>query len=388
MAGGYRIAIELIRRWSSRTDLTFHIYTTKDGQKMIKRYITQNKKIVYDLIWSPTFLTKLCLNHALISIVLYIFLFLYGSIEALISDKKESTVLVYSVTPFLPDLIPGLLMKLRTRSIKWFVAHAMFAPNPLTRGFGIPKRLRIPSLRDMGFYLNEKLTYPLFKKFADFISETNDLDRKRCIREGFSPERVLVIKGGVDIKLSQTIPEPKEKKYDAVFIGRLHPQKGLLELIDIWRFVCEKRSDAGLVIIGNGPLEKDIEIKIRKHGLEKNIILFGFKDGIEKIRIFKNSKIVLHPAIYDSGGMAACEAMACGLPGVSFDLPALKTYYPKGMLKTPCFDLKAFAENIQRLLEDQELYGKLQKEALELAREWDWDRRATYLLDKVIEASK
>jgi len=388
MTGGYRIAIELIRRWSSRTDLTFHIYTTKDGQKMIKRYITQNKKIVYDLIWSPTFLTKLCLNHALISIVVYIFLFLYGSIDALISDKKESTVLVYSVTPFLPDLIPGLLMKLRTRSTKWFVAHAMFAPNPLKGGFGIPRKHRIPSLRDVGFYLNEKSTYPLLKKYADLISETNELDRKRCIMEGFTPSRVLVIQGGVDTKLSRTIPEPKQKEFDAVFVGRLHPQKGLLELIDIWRSVCERRSNAKLAIIGNGPLEKDIKAKIKKYGLENNVVLFGFKDGTEKIKIFKNSKIVLHPAVYDSGGMAACEAMACGLPGVSFDLPALKTYYPKGMLKAPCFDLKAFAGNILMLLEDQELYGKLQKEALELACEWDWDRRATYLFDKVIEASK
>ena len=45
--------------------------------------------------------------------------------------------------------------------------------------------------------------------------------------------------------------------------------------------------------------------------------------------------MVVHPAIFDSGGMAAAEAMAWGLPGVSFDLPALKTYYPQGMIKNP-----------------------------------------------------
>jgi glycosyltransferase involved in cell wall biosynthesis len=77
--------------------------------------------------------------------------------------------------------------------------------------------------------------------------------------------------------------------------------------------------------------------------------------------------------------------MACGLPGVSFDLPALKTYYPKGMLKAPCFDLKTFAGNILMLLEDKESYGALQEEALELASMWDWDRRATNLLDRVID---
>lgn len=88
----------------------------------------------------------------------------------------------------------------------------------------------------------------------------------------------------------------------------------------------------------------------------------------------------MHPAIYDSGGMAACEAMACGLPGVSFDLPALKTYYPKGMIKTPCYDLKAFAENILKLLADEKLYKRTAKDALEWAKEWDWDKKAEDLL--------
>jgi len=66
---------------------------------------------------------------------------------------------------------------------------------------------------------------------------------------------------------------------------------------------------------------------------------------------------------------------------VRFDLPALRTYYPKGMLKTPCYDLKAFAENILKLLNDAELYEKTAKDALNWAKEWDWDRRAEELLD-------
>ena len=123
-------------------------------------------------------------------------------------------------------------------------------------------------------------------------------------------------------------------------------------------------------------LEEEFEEKISKYGLENNIAFFGFKDGVEKLKIFKDSKVVVHPAIYDSGGMAACEAMACGLPGVSFDLPALKTYYPKGMLKTPCYDLKRLRRNILKLLNDEKLYERTAKDALEWAKEWDWDKRA------------
>ena len=108
-----------------------------------------------------------------------------------------------------------------------------------------------------------------------------------------------------------------------------------------------------------------------------------FKDGLEKLKIFKDSKVVLHPAIYDSGGMASCEAMACGLPGVSFDLPALKTYYPKGMLKTPCYDLEAFAKNIFKLLNDETLYRRTAEDALDWAKEWDWGKKSEALLSIV-----
>ena len=148
------------------------------------------------------------------------------------------------------------------------------------------------------------------------------------------------------------------------------------------------KPNAKLAMIGEGYLEEEIKKKIKALNLENNITLYGFTDGSEKIKIFKSAKIVLHPAIYDSGGMAPCEAMACGLPGVSFDLPALRTYYPKGMLKTPCFDLKGFAENILKLLNDQDLYMKLSKEAIELAKEWDWDKRAKELLDAIISLIK
>jgi len=65
--------------------------------------------------------------------------------------------------------------------------------------------------------------------------------------------------------------------------------------------------------------------------------------------------------------MAAAEAMAWGLPGVSFDLEALKTYYPKGMVKTPCFANNKFAQNIIDLLTNQKTYRQYSQEARQLS---------------------
>ena len=78
--------------------------------------------------------------------------------------------------------------------------------------------------------------------------------------------------------------------------------------------------------------------------------------------------------------MAAAEAMVCGLPGVSFDLPALRIYYPKGMLKAR--DEDDFAEKIIELLSNSLLYNKLSYEAQTWAKSWDWRLVAEQLLKK------
>ena len=94
-----------------------------------------------------------------------------------------------------------------------------------------------------------------------------------------------------------------------------------------------------------------------------------------KSRIIKAARAVVHPAIYDSGGMAPAEALACGLPGVAFDLPALGTYYPKGFLKAPQGGFPAFAAHLERLLSDEALYRRMSTEARAASEEWDGDLR-------------
>jgi glycosyltransferase involved in cell wall biosynthesis len=287
---------------------------------------------------------------------------------------------IYSGSDFWPDAIPAFVMKMRFKNAKWVAGFYLFASSPFS---GETPYKGNAVLKGLIYYLSQVPIYYLVRKYADMVWVTSEPDRWKFIDDRLSQSKVIAVRGGVDVKTPATIPEPRNKKFEAVFIGRFHPQKGVLELIDIWKIACAKKNDAKLAMIGVGELESAVIHKIKRCGLEQNIVLFGFKDGIEKLRIFKDSRIVVHPATYDSGGMAACEAMACGLPGVSFDLPALKTYYPKGMLKTPCYDLEAFAENIFKLLNDETLYRKTAKDALDWAKEWDWDQRAEELLKEL-----
>ena len=369
LSGGDRIFIECAKRWAEKGH-DIQLITCEEGYKMCQRYGLRN--VNYFIVSSPRYRLPLYL--------LYILRVIRGIILAWRMSHFRNIV-VYSSSDFWPDSIPAWILKMRFRKVKWVAGFYLFTHNPFSGDSPYKGRF---VLKGLFYCLSQMPVYCLVRRYADMVFVTNELDRWRFIDDKrLTPDKVVAVRGGVDVKTPAFIPELEGKEFDAVFLGRFHPQKGVLELIDIWEYVCKRKKDAKLAMIGVGELESEVKAKIKKYGLENNIVFFGFKDGVEKLKIFKDSKVVVHPAVYDSGGMAACEAMACGLPGVSFDLPALKTYYPKGMLKTPCFDLKVFAENIYTLLENEDFYQKLKREALELAKEWDWEKKSEELLKSI-----
>jgi glycosyltransferase involved in cell wall biosynthesis len=310
---------------------------------------------------------------------------LKAGVESLTKFEQElkDVDVVYSTSDFYPDFYPAYLMKRRNPKITWIAGYYLFAPLPWAKVTPYSGRQR---LRGLIYWLMQRPSYYLINKYADKVFVTSEPDVKYFVNARRSRENVIVVQGGVDVTASEEWlsqraevggQRSEEKKYEACFIGRFHYQKGVLLLIDIWKKVCERKPDAKLAMIGNGPLEEEARAKIKALGLDNNIELLGFMDGEKKFDVFKQSKIMVHPATYDSGGMAAAEGMAWRLPGVSFDLEALKTYYPQGMVKILCFDEQQFADTILRLLNEPAFYEEQASLAHELVLNvWDWDKRA------------
>jgi glycosyltransferase involved in cell wall biosynthesis len=377
MSGGSRIFIECAKRWLDK-GINIDIFTPDVGEEFCKH---NGLNRAHYVTWASSRFSRLGRFSTLGIIALYIIGLFEGCLIILGESQQANKTVVYSSSDFWADSIPGLVAKLRNRNSKWIAGFYLFAPNPFSGGSAYKGSRK---LKGLIYCLSQRPTYWLIRKYADMVWVTNELDRWRFIDgRRLIADKVIAIKGGVDAKTPLLVSEPREKRFDAIFIGRLVPEKGVLELINIWKYVCEKKKDAKLAILGSGPLSSQVQNKIRQYALAGNIKTFGFIDGLEKFRIIKESKIVVHPSIMDSGGMAACEAMICGLPGVSFDLQSLKVYYTKGMLKTPCYDLKIFANNILKLLDDESLYHNLSKEAMDFAKDWDWDKMATETLNKV-----
>lgn len=373
-SGGDTIFLEFIKNWQSKIKIT--VFGSSETEYLLKRYQLSPSFIKTDRhlsTISPTPLNLFC--HQLRRIFLGKICFLKN-----INTFRKSDY-CYTVSDFLPDFIFGLFYKIVNPRGTWLCGQYLFSPHPGSKN----SPYRQEALKGYLYYLAQLITQFFARRFANQILITSEPDRSR-----FPNKKIIVVQGGVDIRPSEkylrssNIIPINKRHFDAVFQGRLHPQKGVLELVDIWKLVINKMPTAKLAIIGDGQLQKKLKEKILKLKLNKNIVLFGFKSGSEKYDIFKNSKIVVHPAIYDSGGMAAAEAMAWGLPGVSFDLESLKSYYPQGMLKTPCFNYDLFAQNIINLLTKKSLYQKTSIDALNLIRKtWDWRKRSQNIYNQI-----
>lgn len=356
LSGGDRIFLELARYWSIKSKVT--ILGSEETNNLINNYHVK----VNFLLSSKTDNSSVVIHQIkrTISSVAYVFQHLH---------ELKSYDYIYSVSDFYPDFVPAALIKILNRKTHWIAGYYLNAPNPFS--LASPYNQTGQFLKGLIYFIGQIPTKIIIKLLANTVFITSEPDRKL-----FPHQKTIVIRGGVDISEAAT-KKILPKKYDAVFIGRLHPQKGVIELIDIWKKVVDQLPTAKLAVIGNGDLDKKMRQKISIYGLKKNISMLGFLDGTKKNQIFRQSKIVIHPAIYDSGGMAAAEAMAFGLPGVSFDLEALKTYYPQGMIKTKCFNLDEFTQNIIDLLSDKKLYQQYSRQARKLIFEqWNWQKQS------------
>lgn len=372
ISGGDRIWIEFATNWAQKNFV--EVVTWTDGKAMYDR---QNKPKAPHLNFNIQNSIFFSAKNFLLSYLLRII----GSIVWAI--KFSDTSVVYSASEFLMDVFPAAILKLKNPSLLWIATWYQTAPSPF-KGYN-----NNFSLNAFLYWFSQFITKFLITRLADKVLVNNELEKKQFDKLNKSGN-VIIVLGAVDYPMIQKWQKKNKnfrKKYDAVFQGRFHPQKGVLELISIWEKVCKKKPDAKLVMIGDGPLYKKVQDLINEKKLRSNVILTGYLfDGDLKYDFFSKSKLVVHPALYDSGGMAAYEAMAFGMPAIGFDLLAYNSYYPKGMVKVKKFNLNMFANQILDLLSDSSKYREVSNNAFNFIKSSArWDIRSKEILNKIFQ---
>lgn len=167
--------------------------------------------------------------------------------------------------------------------------------------------------------------------------------------------RVAVVGNGVDsVEIAdalRTMPRRRDPRPVVGFLGRLEThQKGLDLLMEAFAHVA-RASDARLVIAGDGRDREAVRDMVGRAGLAARTELLGRVSGAEKWRMLAGCDVLAVPSRYETFGMTALEALACGTPVAAFDIPCLRDTIPVGAgVLAPRFDCQAYGDELVGLL--------------------------------------
>ncbi|MCC6599907.1 MAG: N-acetyl-alpha-D-glucosaminyl L-malate synthase BshA [Crocinitomicaceae bacterium] len=158
-----------------------------------------------------------------------------------------------------------------------------------------------------------------------------------------------------------------------VHTSNFRPVKRVVDVIDIFARVRDQ-IPSRLILVGDGPDRTKAEHRSRELGISDEVIFLGnVKNPSELLPI---ADIFLLPSESESFGLAALEAMACGVPVISTNtggIPEMNRHGVTGMM-SDVGDVEDMARNAVYLLSDEKRLEKFKKKAKERSAEFSIEK--------------
>jgi glycosyltransferase involved in cell wall biosynthesis len=118
-------------------------------------------------------------------------------------------------------------------------------------------------------------------------------------------------------------------------------------------------------------------------GLGDNVLIRGRCDDLELYTLLKSSRVFIFPSLFEGWGIAAAEALACGVPVVAYDIPALREIFGKceSVFLVPVGDVDGLTWAVLKVLSLEN--GKYSKIAVDYARRFEWHKVAMIDLEAI-----
>jgi D-inositol-3-phosphate glycosyltransferase len=224
-------------------------------------------------------------------------------------------------------------------------------------------------------------------------------------------EKITIIPPGVDISHFYPIPQDEarcvigvpEKDPMLLFVGRIEPLKGVDTLI---RAIAHMRTTGVtdryphyLAIIGGTPNADAQEMTAemarlqnlsRELGLGDLVVFLGKRSQSSLPYYYSAADVLIMPSHYESFGMVALEAMACGTPVVASQVGGLAFLIQDGVtgFVVPGGDHIALSERLTQLISQPEQRRKLGEQAAQYAHDYAWENITARILDVYNELVK
>ncbi len=242
-------------------------------------------------------------------------------------------------------------------------------------------------------------------RFSDRLVAATPLERNHMTWQyGAAPEKIDVVPPGVDLERFKPTSQREAKQYIGVpsgdkmilFVGRIQPLKGVDTLIRALALVKQQEpvlaKNICVSIIGGDP-NPDSELELREFeklntlrnelGIDDLVTFLGSKGQDTLVYYYSAAEMVVMPSHYESFGMVAIEAMACGTPVIASDVGGLSFSIEDGYngYLVPGQNPAALAHKIILLLKYRTLRDQLSEQAQTWVKRYSW----VNIADEMIE---
>jgi len=214
--------------------------------------------------------------------------------------------------------------------------------------------------------------------------------------------KLVTIPPGVDTSHFYPISPDEAKQFIGLkpedrmvlFVGRIEPLKGIDTLIQAMSClrVADIHRPVHLAIIGGEPDAQTEAMSAEMARLQKmcddlcmgGMVVFLGKRGQDTLPYYYSAaEAVVMPSLYESFGMVALEAMACGTPVIASEVGGLGYLVQNGVTgyTIPDSEPDLLCEKLSWLLGDASLREKMGLRAAEYALDYAWDRIASQIVD-------
>jgi D-inositol-3-phosphate glycosyltransferase len=237
---------------------------------------------------------------------------------------------------------------------------------------------------------------------ADGLIAPSPFEREQMLLQNAPPSRVQVIPCGVDLGQFKPIPASRAKKYLGLserdfilYVGRIDAIKGIDVLIRAFHRLSgtplKDGRELGLIIIG-GELDADglgkseemrrLRKMVMRMNLAERVAFWGSQRQDLLPYFYSAAQALVLPSRYESFGMVALEAMACGTPVIASRVGGLQYTVEdeQNGLLFPEGDWQLLSDCIRETIENRPLRERLVKAALVRVRRYSWPRVARQIL--------
>lgn len=214
---------------------------------------------------------------------------------------------------------------------------------------------------DVNWHLGHRLSRKIAAKYSDLIVTLTE-PAAQAYKSQFKAKNAICIYNPVTVDASE--PSKLDKKV-CMAMGWLGAQKNFIDLINAWHLTKARNEGWKLRIIGQGKQKSMLENRINELGLNDSIEMLPPQKNV--VEQYKNASLYAMSSRNEGLPLVLIEAMAMGLPIVSYDCPTgpadIVSHEKTGLL-IPYLNVEALAEGLDRVMLNEDLREKFHEESL------------------------